>query len=192
MSIEGQAPTPAEEPIEIECNVETSAKKNWSCCDLLQYCAKCDELDDQVRRKNFGERPENYDDVRADGNDAAATYRAGWNAAAANGTIAAADQGAVQNMFYHECAYQQAQANDFEIGPEMQPDHVVEIQAGGSATNLGNLKWLSTSVNRSVQSVSGKIGREYDSSKDQTVEVDCCPAEQGYCNGKTPSQPVLP
>jgi len=194
MSTEGQGPTPGTEQITIDCNVQGTAKKDWNCCHLLQYCAKIDEVDDQVRRKSFEEKPEDYAYRRRKGNAAAKAFKRGWNRAARAGTIAAADQEAVKKMFYHDCAYEQAKANDFEIGSEFEPDHVQEIQAGGSAGNITmqNLRWLADTTNGSVQSVTGTVAKSYDPSKSQSVKANCCPAENTFCKGKTPSQSVLP
>jgi hypothetical protein len=194
MALNVQAPTPATQTIEIDCKVNSTVKKNWNCCQLQQYCGKVDEVDDQVRRKSFGDSPENYAEVRDDGNAAAATFRAGWNRAARNGTIAGQDQEAVKKMFYADCAYERARANNFVMTGEMgEPDHIHEIQAGGSATNLANLRWLDPSANKSVQSVTGTVAQEYDPSKNQCVQANCCPAEATHCAPpKTPDSNVVP
>jgi hypothetical protein len=188
MSFEAQNPLGGTMLV-VECDVESSAKQNWTCCQLMEFCAKVDEIDEKARRGELEPLEEGaYDDLRADGNEAAALFRDGWNTAASNGTIANFDQQAVRGMFYADCAYDQAQANNFQIGPEMQPDHIHEIQAGGGASNLSNLRWLSTTVNRSI----GSTNRSVKPGRHTAVSADCCPAESGYCQGKSPSQGVLP
>jgi hypothetical protein len=173
----------------IECEVETSAKKDWTCCHLTEYCGKVDELDEKAKRGQLEEiDADDYDDLRSEGNDAAAEFRDGWNAAAARGVIARFRQDAVRKMFYADCAYAASRANGFQIGAEMQPDHIHEIQCGGGASNFANLRWLSTTVNRSI----GSTGRSLKPGVHTSVSADCCPAESGYCAGKTPDQGVLP
>ena len=194
MATNAQAPTPGIEPIVIDCKVNTTVKKDWNCCQLAVYCAKIDEVDDQVRRKKFDERPENYDRLRTAGNGAANDFRRDWNRAAAAGVFAQHDQDAVKKMFYADCAYEEARANNFHMTSAMgEPDHVHEIQAGGNATNVRNLRWLNPSANKSVQSVTGTVAGQYDTSKSQSVEANCCPAEATHCAPpKTPSSPVVP
>lgn len=189
-----QAPTPGVEDIPIDCKVNSTVKNNWNCCQLQVYCAKIDEVDDQVRRKTFDDRPEDYDELRDDGNGAARNFRTAWNRAAANGTIASQDQDAVKKMFYADCAYDEARGNSFQMTSAMgEPDHVHEIQAGGNATNVRNLRWLNPSVNKSVKSVTGTVAGSYDRSKSQSVSANCCPAEATHCAPpKTSSSPVLP
>lgn len=194
MATNVQGPTPGVEVIAIDCKVNSTVKKDWNCCQLEAYCAKIDEVDDQVRRKTFDERPENYEELREDGNDAATGFRTAWNRAAANGTIAAQDQGAVKKMFYADCAYDEAKNNNFRMTSAMgEPDHVHEIQAGGNATNVRNLRWLNPSVNKSVASVTTTVSSSYDTSKNQSVSANCCPAEATHCAPpKTSSSPVVP
>lgn len=177
-----QGPTPGVEVIEIDCKVNSTVKKDWNCCQLQQYCAKIDEVDDQVQRKTFDDRPPNYEDLREDGNGAAANYRAAWNRAAAKNVFAGHDEEAIKTHFYADCAHKKAKDNNYHMTAEMgEPDHVHEIQAGGSATNVRNLRWLDPSVNKSVQSVSTTVGKSYDPFKKQSVSANCCPAEQTHC-----------
>lgn len=194
MATNAQGPTPGVETIEIDCKVNTSVKKDWNCCQLAAYCGKVDEVDDQVRRKSLDSRPENYDDLRDQGNDAARDFRAGWNRAAGLGVIQAQDQEVVRKMFYADCAYEQALANDFQMTSAMgEPDHIHEIQGGGHPTNLLNLRWLDPSANKSVQGVTKTVSASYDPSKDQCVSANCCPAEATHCAPpKTSSSPVVP
>lgn len=190
------APVPGDEACEdeivIECKVENSVKKNWDCCQLSQYCAKIEEVDDQVRRKKFEKPTENYEDLRDAGNDAAKNFRDGWNKAAREGVIASFPKEARTPFFFDDCAHDKAESNGFEIeAGDMSPDHVHEIQSGGSATNYSNLRWLDGSVNKSVQSATGTAAKKYDEKKSQCVSADCCPAESTFCAGKTPDQKLL-
>lgn len=184
----------ASEVIVIECNVNSTAKSSWSCCQLQQYCAKIEEVDEQVQRKTFDPEPDNYDQMRRVGNSATVWYRRLWNQAAASGILAAADQNAVRKQFYADCQYEEARANNFHMTAQMgSPDHIQEIQAAGSPANVRNLRWLNGSVNTSVKSVTSTVAKSYDSAKSQSVAADCCPAEATYCGPpKTPASPVIP
>lgn len=194
MATNMQTGTPGEEVIDIDCKVNSTEKANWNCCQLQQYCAKIDEVSDQVQRKTFDPEPEYYSDMRRQGNSATKWYRRLWNQAAASGVIQAADQDAVRKQFYADCQYEQARANNFHMTAAMgSPDHVQEIQAAGSATNVRNLRWLNGSVNTSVKSVTGTVGRSYDPFKKQKVTANCCPAERTHCAPpKTSASPVVP
>ncbi|MFT3717335.1 hypothetical protein [Pseudorhodoferax sp.] len=182
MATNAQGPTPGTEVIVVECNVNSTKKKDWDCCQLEQYCAKIDEVDDQVQRKTFEERPDNYDERRDEGNDAAKKYRRCWNQAAAAGVFAAHDEEAIKKQYYADCAHAKAKSNNYTMTAEMgEPDHIHEIQAGGDPTNVRNLRWLDPSVNKSVQNITATVGKSYDASKKQSVSADCCPAEATYC-----------
>lgn len=194
MAINAQAPTPAVQVIAIQCKVTTTVKKDWNCCQLEAYCAKVDEIDQQVKERVLQEKDDEYAYFRRRGNSAAANFRTQWNRIAATGFFATQDQDAVRTRFYAECAYQEAVNNNYCMTAEMgSPDHIQEIQACGSATNVLNLRWLNPSVNTSSQKVTGSVWKEYDSSKEQTVSADCCPHTATFCAPpKTSSSAVLP
>lgn len=187
MAIVGQAPIGGVLR-EIDCNVEGSAKAGWTCCQLLQFCAKLDEANNQAADSEHSEIDDDeYEERRAEGNDAAADFREAWNNLAPQ-LMDEALQPRIREMFYHPCAYDEAHDNNLQVGPEMQPDHEHEIQLGGAAADFVNLRWIDTSVNRSL----GSSLTAYDPAVHTGgVSADCCPAEETYCAGKTPDQGVL-
>jgi len=204
MAIVAQKPTGAGVQY-IECDVEGSAKAGWNCCQLEQFCNKLMELNEQAGEGDLGSvrgQP-NYDDLRGEGNDAAEEYRDVWNQLADDGTLNAIDDQAphlMRDKFFADCAYEQSRATvrpppapqdtNFHVGPEMQPDHEHELQFGGDTAmgDLMNLRWLDTSVNRSL----GSTLRGHDpATYPGGINADCCPADETYCAGKTPDDPVV-
>ena len=160
----------ASKPPNIECDVEKTVKKDWNCCQLKQYCSKVTELNGLARDDKLKDirGTKKYAANRLAGNAAAEDFRADWN------SDSAMRKSPTKAKFYHECAVKKS-----KVGPEMQPDHVHEIQRDGHPTALTNLKWLDTSVNRSIQGSVGALPSDV-----SYVKADCCPAGKAYCKGK--------
>ncbi len=165
---------------EIECDIEGSAKKAWDCCQLKQFCAKIDAVNDQARRGKATRDPSVVQARNAGRGEA--LFRARWNEAPLAWQP-------LQHKFYHPCAAKKAAQNDYQIGPEFQPDHVHELQLGGHPTNFKNLKWIDTSVNRSLGSTMSAFDPE---ATPGGISADCCPAEEKSCAGKSDTDKVSP
>lgn len=165
---------------DLECDVQGSAKAGWNCCQLKQFCAKLDAVNEQTRRGRATTDPAAIQARnRAQGEG---RFRAMWNEGPYSWQP-------IHHKFYHPCAFDQAAQNDFQIGPEFQPDHVQELQLGGAATDFKNLKWIDTSVNRSL----GATLPTYDpAATPGGIVADCCPAEETFCEDKEDTDPVLP
>lgn len=184
MAFNVQSPTAGGLPANIECRVAKTEKKDWNCCQLKQYCAKVHELDTLARDPTVHVHDitgtQKYDIARAEGDQGAKDFRKDWN------NDPNKTQNPTKNKFYHECAVKSGQ-----IGPEMQADHVHEIQRGGhpTGTNYSNLKWLDSSVNGSIGSSLEQLPHN-----PTYVKADCCPAGGAGkpCHGKTDKQKVLP
>lgn len=182
MEGEVQAPNVAIPPAvhEVECNVQSSAKQSWNCCQLKQFCAKLDSVTQQTKRGKATRDPgvvQARNRAQGEGR-----FRAMWNAGPQSWQP-------IHHKFYHPCAADQAAQNDYQIGNEFQPDHVHELQLGGAPTDFKNLKWIDTSVNRSL----GSTLSGYD--PEQTpggVQADCCPAEATHCDGKADTDAIVP
>jgi len=162
----------------IMCEIEGSAKSGWNCCQLKQFCAKVNELNQQARTPGTLKDirgTAKYDTERLAGDKAAKRFRRKWNS---NPKMR---KNPTKGKFYHECAVKKG-----KIGDEMQPDHIHEIQQGGPPGE-SNLRWLDTDVNRSIQGHVGQIP-EYATG----VSADCCPAARAYCKGKGDRAKVLP
>ncbi len=170
--------------LDIECvKDKNSAALHWKCCDLKQFCAKVNELNEMQAEGELRRDATDYEARRALGDEAAADYRAAWN-----GSVAPAIRGqgslpsGVRDQFYHPCAERRAANNNppYHIGPEMQVDHVHEVQLGGSPDDFGNLRWLSASVNGSI----GSSLKQHDPQQNPGgISADCCPAEnRGTCS----------
>jgi hypothetical protein len=153
----------------IMCEVESSSKASWNCCQLKQFCAKVNELNQQAAGRKLEDirGTKKYNVNRLEGDKAAADFREAWN------TDTKMRKNPTKSRFYHECAVKKG-----KIGDEMQPDHVHEIQQGGPPGEE-NLRWLDTSVNRSIQGHVGAIPPAV-----EAVDADCCPAGRAYCRGK--------
>lgn len=155
---------------EIECKVTTSAKKNWDCCDLKQFCAKLDSINQLSERGKLTTDPAKIQDRNAARGEA--LFRQRWNEAPLAWQP-------IQHKFYHPCAFKKAAETDFQMnGQDWNPDHVHDLQFGGAPTDFKNFKWLSSSVNKSL----GQTLTPY--SPDQHpggVSADCCPAEETHC-----------
>jgi hypothetical protein len=165
---------------EIECDVEGSAKAGWNCCQMKQFCAKLDAVTDTTRSGKATTNPTALE--ARNRNQGEGRFRAAWNAGPYTWQP-------LHHKFYHRCAFEQAAANDFQIGSEFQPDHIHELQLGGRATDFKNLKWIDTSVNRSL----GSTLSGFDPATcPGGVSADCCPAEERNCAGKADTDPVLP
>ena len=54
---------------EIECKVEDSAKADWNCCQLKQFCSKVKELNKQAEEGELRDirGTDEYDDNRLEG-----------------------------------------------------------------------------------------------------------------------------
>jgi hypothetical protein len=177
MGPNAQKPTSGTEPPNIKCNVEGSAKKNWNCCQLKQFCAKVNELNKQAKAGELKDirGTKKYETNRVAGNQAAKDFRNDWNSSPRK------KKNPTQSKFYHECAVKKG-----AIGPEMEVDHVREVQRGGPPSEQANLKWLDESVNTSIQGHVG--GLPYNPSY---VKADCCPASKSYCKGKGDKASVM-
>ncbi len=163
-------PVTGNEPPNIKCSVENSAKKDWDCCQLKQFCAKVNELDKIAQEGQLKDirGTDRYDENRLAGDQAAADFREEWNGNPKK------KKDPTKSKFYHECAVKKG-----KIGDEMQVDHVHEIQRGGHPSQQSNLKWLDTSVNASIQGHVGSLPKSAG-----YVKADCCPAGKAYCKGK--------
>lgn len=161
----------------VECKVETSAKKDWDCCQMKQFCAKIDSINKLAKRgKLQTSNLQARNAARGEG-----LFRQKWNEAPYAWQP-------IHHKFYHPCAKDKAAANDYHIGPEFQPDHVHELQFGGGATDFKNLKWIDTSVNRSL----GSTLAGYDpNTHPGGISADCCPAEEKQCKGKADTAKVV-
>ncbi len=165
--------------LEVECEVDKSAKKDWDCCNLKEFCAKLDAVNDQARRGKLTTDPTRLQARNASRGEG--RFRRQWNEAPYAWQP-------LQHKFYHPCAAKKAAQNDYRIGREFQPDHVHELQLGGAATNFKNLKWISRSVNASL----GPTLTRFDPAVHTGgVVADCCPAEETHCAGKADSDPVV-
>jgi len=171
------AVTPEPAVCEIECKIDTSAKQNWDCCDLKQFCAKLDAVNDSAKRgKNDPSAAQARNAARGE-----RLFRQRWNEAPYAWQP-------IQHKFYHPCAFKRASESDFQMGSDWQPDHVHEIQLGGAPTDFKNLKWISSSVNSSL----GATLSAYDPQQHPGgVAADCCPAEDTHCAGKEDGDSVL-
>jgi hypothetical protein len=177
MAKTAQKPTSGDEPPNIECKVETSAKAGWDCCQLKQFCAKVTELNNLAKESKLKDirGTQKYADNRRLGDIAAADFRKQWNSNPRR------KQNPTKSKFYHDCAVKKG-----KIGPEFEPDHVHEIQRGGPPSDFANLRWLDESVNTSIQ---GHVaGLPYNPSY---VKADCCPAGASYCRDKGDRASVL-
>ncbi len=164
----------------VECKVSTSAKADWDCCQMKQFCAKIDAVNAVVKR---GKATRNAAQVQArNRSQGEGRFRAQWNA----GPYAWQP---IQHKFYHPCAAAKAAQNDYQIGSDFQPDHVHELQLGGHPTNFKNLKWIDTSVNQSLGSTLSAFDP---AATPGGIEADCCPAEEKNCAGKADTDKVLP
>jgi hypothetical protein len=166
--------------MDYDCDIKNTAKKNWDCCDLKQYCAKLDTLNKQAQKKDpEGRRILTRNQRRRMARNSErgeGRFREEWGERYGPGKSAPP-----KSMFYHECAWEKARKNQFEIGKEMQADHVHELQLGGHATHQRNFKWLSSSVNGSLGStLSNYQPKLYPGG----VSATCCPAEEQECRDK--------
>jgi hypothetical protein len=180
MNVEPSVP-PAPAVCEIQCNVTTSAKQNWDCCDLKQFCAKLDSINESAARGKTTTDPAKIQERNSRRGEA--LFRQRWNEAPLAWQP-------IQHKFYHPCAFQKARANDFQMnGQDWNPDHVHDIQFGGNPTDFKNLKWLSSSVNKSLGQTLTPYNPDIHSGG---VSADCCPAEDNYCPpGKDDSANIL-
>jgi hypothetical protein len=178
MGVTVHMPISGELTATIECEIEKtgSAKGSWDCCQLKQFCAKVNELNQQAANGELKDitGTDLYDANRLAGDKAAKAFREAWNS---NPKMR---KNPTKSKFYHECAVKKG-----KIGEEMQPDHVHEIQQGGPPGE-SNLRWLDTSVNRSIQGHVGAIPEVV-----TAVDADCCPAGRAYCKGKGDRASVL-
>jgi hypothetical protein len=150
---------------EIKCELNKGAKPAWGCCDLQQFCAKLDEINKLAAKGRLDESAAQARNAR----EGEGRFRREWNQAP--WTHAPHPSRA----FYHDCAYARALANDLQVGNEVQPDHVHELQLGGPATHQTNFKWISTSVNRSL---GPHLSGYHPETHPGGVSADCCPAEE--------------
>jgi hypothetical protein len=124
--------------------VQTTAKQDWDCCDLKQYCAKIEATNQLSRQGKMTTDPSRVQDRNSARGEK--LFRDRWNEAPLAWQP-------IQHKFYHPCAFHRASQTDFQMnGSDWNPDHVHDIQFGGSPTNFKNLKWLSSSVNKSIGS----------------------------------------
>lgn len=160
----------------VECVRDSkSAALSWRCCDLKQFCAKVAELNDMQEEGVLrnARNDTDYDERRDAGDAAASAFREVWNGLAPD-LATSSHESVVGNAFYHRCAQARAAANGMQVGPEMQADHVHEIQLGGAPQDFGNLRWLSQSVNGSI----GSTLKQFDpATAGGGISTDCCPAE---------------
>jgi hypothetical protein len=163
----------------VKCNVESSAKRDWNCCQMKQFCAKLAAVSEQTRRGSTTRDPANIE--KRDRRRGEELFRTRWNEAPLAWQP-------IQHKFYHPCAARQAAQNGYQIGEEFQPDHVHEIQLGGAPTDFKNLRWLDTSVNQSL----GATLTSFDPQKTPGgITADCCPADERQCAGKADHDPVI-
>jgi hypothetical protein len=177
-----EPPVPPGKPVcQIKCEVETTAKRGWDCCDLLQYCAKIAATNQLATQGKMTTDPSKIQARRAARGEK--LFRKKWNEAPYAWEP-------IQHKFYHPCAMDKARETDFQMnGQDWNPDHVHDIQYGGHPTNFKNLKWLSSSVN---QSIGPTLNNLYDPEKHPGgIEADCCPAEETHCAGKEESDSIL-
>jgi hypothetical protein len=173
----GTPVTPAK--YEVDCDVKGSAKASWDCCQMKQFCAKLDAVNEQAKRGKLTTDPASLQARNSARGEK--LFRKQWNEAPY----------AYQPMvhkFYHPCAAKKAAENEYKIGSEFQPDHVHELQLGGAPTDFKNLKWLDSSVNQSL----GATLAGFDPvACPGGVSADCCPAEEKDCKGKSDSDAVV-
>jgi|HubBroStandDraft_1064217.scaffolds.fasta_scaffold20149_4 hypothetical protein len=175
-----EPPTPPDPVCDIKCNVNKSAKKDWDCCDLKQYCAKIDSVNELQQRGKLTTDPSKLESRNASRGEG--LFRKKWNEAPLAWQP-------YQHKFYHPCAAKKASENDYQMNSEdWNPDHVHDIQLGGAATNFKNLKWLSQTVNMSI----GPSMSAFDPNVHTGgISADCCPAEETHCAGKEDTDNIL-
>lgn len=154
----------------IRCkNKKRSNGKSWSECDYKQYCAKVDEVNGQLatgageadRHTRATMTKSEKAKIRREGNGAAGDFRQDWKE-----NVASMSETQKKEAFYDDCAYEEASKGTNVSG--FSPDHVLEIQHGGSV--LGPLKWLRSHVNSSI----GSTLQHVDPAKHNRVVADCC------------------
>lgn len=155
---------------EIECTGKTHPAKGgepWSECDYKQFCAKIEEVKKQMEPDSGAIEP-GYEfkrgaskKARREGNAAAADFREEWNT---NQSGMSEDQKKAD--FYDDCAYEEAD-NGADV-TKFSPDHVHEIQLGGSI--LGPFKWCKSYVNESL----GGHMRAVKPDQHTSISADCC------------------
>ena len=179
MRLEGQGDVSAA-VFEIECDIPGTAKAAWDCCDLKQFCAKLDAINDAAKRGKLTTDPSVIQERNAARGER--LFRQRWNEAPYAWQP-------IQHKFYHPCAFDRASQTDFQMsGQDWNPDHIHDLQFGGHPTDFKNFKWLSSSVNKSLgPSLSGYSPDTHPGG----VSADCCPAEETHCADKADTDPVL-
>jgi hypothetical protein len=164
-------PAPAN-PLKIDCeNYNGPNTGPLTDCEKKQVCAKCDEVNRQaqsgVLKRNTKEEQKI---ARKAGNTAAGAFREVF-------TIVVQDKMYTEDMmrdhFAHDCAYEEWKAAGSDPtfrNPFYSPDHVHEIQLGGSPSDAANLKWTSKNANEYI----GRSLKDYNPETHDGVEANCC------------------
>jgi hypothetical protein len=160
-------------PLPIKCkNAPASSPKKFDECEKKEICAKCADVNRQAKAKKLRRRsPKVQKKMRKEGNRAAKRYRSRARRALARGQK---DPAAFRKAFTHDCRFKQWRSDGADADfPDMDPDHIHEIQLGGHPTTPKNLRWMSGRSNRWM----GRTLKEFKTSgpeKHTGVNPDCC------------------
>jgi hypothetical protein len=138
-------------------------------CEKKQICAKCEEINrdpKKIKRRTGA----NMKAARKAGNIAAKAFREVFTIIVRDGVY---DKEFMLDHFAHPCAYEEWKAAGSDPtfkNPPFSPDHIHEIQLGGSAASSINLKWTSKNANEYL----GRELKNYDPSKHDGVAPNCC------------------
>ncbi len=167
-----QAPQPptVDNPYPIKCADGPATKDGKPCpaedkfgdCDKKQICAKCDEINKAAKDKKL---------KRYSKAEHAKRREKGDRAAKAHRDQLGADVDAVKPTdFAHACAHDAWKPNKDASFAGYDPDHVIEIQIGGSPDSPSNFKMMSSRANRWM----GTSLKGYQPSEHTGVAPDCC------------------
>jgi hypothetical protein len=161
-------------PLPIPCASFTSKTgpqkgQGFTDCEKKQICAKCDELNKQAQTSGRLQRQSGaaQKSARKIGNRANGRLRNAY-AEFISATPADRQRGQIGSNSWHPCVGEEWNG-DTRMGG-LEPDHVHEIQLGGSPSDFENYKWMSRRPNGWL----GSTLHKYDPNTHTGVKPDCC------------------
>jgi hypothetical protein len=155
----------------IDCENGTYDGKQFDECEKKQICAKCAEVNKQAEAGMIKRRtPAENEAVAKEKADAQAAIRTSYAIAIRDKFFGEQE---IRAAMYDDCAYDEKWKpnKDPEFkNPMFDPDHVHEVQLGGSPAAEANFKWMSAGPNRWM----GSQLRNYHEDKYSGVEPNCC------------------